>query len=120
MQLDIDIEHRRFTLEVPNDVVAGADAFFAKMDEDMAAGWQMSRRYVEHPDRLQRCQIAADRLLTSLHSGNESLTLMMAGYILSRLPDVSRVEIDTNGEMFNTRFVLASGQILAESDGDND
>lgn len=32
----------------------------------------------------------------------------MAGYILSRMPDVDTVEIDINGEIQNTQFVRRS------------
>ena len=36
------------------------------MDQDMDAGWQMSRDWVDNPSREQRCQIVADKLLTAL------------------------------------------------------
>jgi hypothetical protein len=66
----------------------------------------MSREWVEKPTREQRCQIVADRLLAAIESGNEQLATMMAAYILSRMPEVESVDIDTHGEMLQTRFQL--------------
>ncbi len=74
----------------------------------MDKGWQMSRRYVEHPNTIQRCQIAADKILSAFHSDNRKLVLLMAGYILTRLPDVQAVHIDTKGEIFNTRLITTA------------
>jgi hypothetical protein len=85
-------------------MLAEARAFYQKMDRDMDGGWQMGPEYVENPDRVQRCQIAANKLLTSLSAANETMVTLMAGYILTRLPNVNGVDIDTNGEMLNTRF----------------
>jgi hypothetical protein len=104
-QLSVTVDHRTLAVNVPDDMLAEAQPFYAKMDSDMDRGWQMGPEFVEHPDREQRCQIAANKLLTSLSSANETMVTLMAGYILSRLPNVRGVEIDTGGEMFNTRFV---------------
>jgi hypothetical protein len=78
------------------------------MDRDMDRGWQMSREWVECLNLKQRCQIAADKMLNAIHSENETLMLLMAGYILSRLPDVTRINIDTNGEMMETELITKS------------
>lgn len=76
------------------------------MDRDMDGGWQMSREYVEHLDTRQRCQVVADRLLTSLMNGRKNTALIMAAYILTRVPGVTGVDIDTSGEMQNTELVF--------------
>ena len=34
------------------------------------------------------------------------MLMLMAGYILSRLPGVTDVRIDTNGEMLETEFII--------------
>ncbi len=67
----------------------------------------MSREFVERPDRLQRCQIVADRLLTSLTQGNEATAMLMAGYIALRMPGAIGVDIDATGEMQNTELLFA-------------
>ncbi|MGD8208125.1 MAG: hypothetical protein PVH47_08615, partial [Thiohalocapsa sp.] len=79
---------------------------FDRLDRDMDQGWQMSREWVDHPNRLQRCQIVADKLLTALEKENDRLGMMMAGYILSRLPSVDSVELDIQGEMQNHHFLF--------------
>jgi hypothetical protein len=67
----------------------------------------MSREFVARPDRLQRCQIAADRLLTGLMQQNEATVMLMASYIALRMPGVVGVNIDTEGEMQNTELLYA-------------
>lgn len=91
-------------LEIPEDWVREAEAFFAKMDQDMDRGWQMGPTWVEKPDRVQRCQIAADKLLTAQEQENPRMAQLMGGYILARMPGVKEVYLDTQGEMLETRF----------------
>jgi hypothetical protein len=71
----------------------------------MDHGWQMGPEFIENPDKLQRCQIAANKLLTSLSGANETMVLLMAGFILKRLPGVTGVRIDTGGEMLHTEMI---------------
>jgi len=104
MQLTITVDADQYQVEVPDQVVAEGEDFFARMDADMDQGWQMSREWVEQPSALQRCQIAADKILTALHTDNHNLTMMMAGYILSRLPGVTGVRIVNDGDMSSTEF----------------
>jgi len=114
MILKAIIDDRELSLAVPDAVIAEGEDFFARLDADMDNGWQMSREWVDHPDRLERCQIVADKLLTALEKENDKLGILMAGYILSRMPEIEALEIDITGEMQNTRFIpradAASGQ----------
>lgn len=104
MQLNAIIDDTVYTLTVPDDLIARAQDFFAQLDRDMDAGWQMSREWVERPSQLQRCQIVADKLLTALETEDDNLGRLTAGYILSRLPDVASVELDLHGEIQNNHF----------------
>ncbi len=70
----------------------------------MDAGWQMSREWVDNPDNVQRCQIAADKILTAIHSENEKIATLMAAYILKKLPNITSVDIDTEGDINQTLF----------------
>ena len=106
MILKLIVDDQLFELNVPDALVEQAEDFFRKMDADMDAGWQMGREWVDAPDKLQRCQIVADKLLTALEKEDDTLGRMMAGYILSRAPEIETVEPDTAGEMQNTRFEL--------------
>jgi len=105
--LSITIDDRPISIDVPEEVLAEAGDFFAKMDVDMNCGWQMGREYVESPTEIQRCQIAADKIFTALHTGNKNLMTLMAGYILSKFPDTHRVDIDTTGNMQQTRLYFS-------------
>jgi hypothetical protein len=110
MILKAIIEDQEYSLNVPDELLAQAEAFFAQLDADMDAGWQMSREWVAKPDRVQRCQIVADKLLTAMEKENDRLGMLMAGYILSRMPGVECVEPDTHGEIQNTQFTVGEQQ----------
>ena len=113
MILKAIIDDQVYELNVPDALLTEAGSFFAQLDRDMDQGWQMSREWVGAPDRVQRCQIVADKLLTALEQENDKLGRLMAGYILSRLPGVESVELDIHGEIQNNRFNLADRQSAA-------
>lgn len=102
MRFKVVIGGQVYAIEVPEELLREAAEFHAKLDRDMDRGWQMSRQFVERPDPLQRCQIVADKLLTSIMNGNEATTLLMAAYIALRMPGAIGVDIDAAGEMQNT------------------
>ena len=104
MILKVIIDEKTIPVEVPDSMLEDASDFFAKMDTDMDAGWQMSRTWVDQPNNVQRCQIVADRILSSVHTENEKLATLMAAYILNKLPNISCVNIDTEGDITQTSF----------------
>ena len=104
MILKAIIDEKTIPIEVPDYMLVEAEEFFNKIDLDMDNGWQMSRSWVDNPNNVQRCQIAADRILTSVHSNNEKMATLMAAYILKKLPNVSSVDIDTEGDITQTSF----------------
>ncbi len=105
MILNVQIDDAVHPIQVPPEVLQDGAEMFAKMDADMDRGWQMSRQWVARPDTTQRCQIVADRLLTALENGNGRLAVVMAGYILSRVPGVTAVSVDTQGDMNATQIL---------------
>jgi hypothetical protein len=107
MRFKVIIGEQIYAIEVPEELLGEAAEFHAKLDRDMDQGWQMSRQFVERPDRLQRCQIVADKLLTSIMNDNQATTMLMAGYIMLRMPGAIGVDIDTSGEMQNTVLLYA-------------
>jgi len=115
MKLNVIVDDRIYAIEVPPDMLREADEFFQKMDRDMDRGWQMGPEFIENPDKVQRCQIAADKLLVSLSTANETLTMLMAGYILKHLPGVTGVRIDTGGEMLLTEMIFEKGPTPAST-----
>lgn len=107
MRFKVVIGDRVYAVEVPEELLREAAEFHARLDRDMDRGWQMSRQFVERPDRVQRCQIVADKLLTSILQDNQATTMLMAGYIALRMPGAIGVDIDASGEMQNTHLLYA-------------
>ena len=97
MILKVIVDERIIPIEVPDYMLVEAEEFFAKMDADMDGGWQMSRIWVDKPTVVQRCQIAADKILTAIHTENEKMATLMAAYILKNIPSAASVDIDSEG-----------------------
>jgi hypothetical protein len=106
MILKIIIDDQTHEINVPDALLAEAHDYFDQIDRNMDGGWQMGRDWIEAPDRLQRGQIVADRLLTAIETDNLKLGTLMAGYLLDRLPGLESVEPDIQGEIQNTRFEM--------------
>jgi hypothetical protein len=106
MKLNIIVDGRTNAFEVPDEILLEAKDFFAKLDADMDKGYQMSRDWVEKPDAEQRCQIAANKILTAIETDNEKMLMLMAAYILHTLPGVKSVNIDITGDMNETDLIM--------------
>lgn len=105
MRLIVNYEGQRFQVDVDPRQIEAAKPLFAKMDEDMDAGIQMGRFFVQSPDEKQKAQMVAHKLMLALSEENETTALAMAAYILDKDPNVAEVEIDTSGEMQETKFI---------------
>lgn len=106
MRFNVTIDDQDYPFEVPQYLVDEGEEFFSKLDRDMDKGYQMSRTWVDNPDRFKRCQIVADRILDAIHRDNEKLAVMMAAYILARLPGVAGVRLSTEGDMLEHDFIM--------------
>lgn len=106
MVLTVIIGEEPIQIDVPEFLISDAVEMFQKMDKDMDRGWQMSRVWIDTLSDTQRCQVAADRLLTALENDNENMKLMMAGYILYKMPEVKNIYIDTEGDMTATELEI--------------
>ncbi|MCU7801895.1 MAG: hypothetical protein KZQ82_05665 [Candidatus Thiodiazotropha sp. (ex Lucinoma annulata)] len=104
MQLNLIIDDWSMNLEVTEEYIQAMSDSFSIMDKDMDEGWQIGQKWVSNLNRIQRCQLAASKLLAALETNNEKLALMMGGYILSRMNGVKQVIIDNNGEPEETHF----------------
>jgi len=104
MKLNIYIGESQYPIEVPEDMLIDAEPIFDKMDKDMDKGGQMYRDWVDELSKPQRCQIVADRLLTAMESENEASAMLMAGYIMSRMPGIMNVYISTDGDITQTQL----------------
>ena len=106
MKLNIIVDGRTNTFEVPDSILVEAKDYFDKLDADMDRGWQMSRDWVESPNAEQRCQIAADKILTAIDTDNEKLLMLMAAYILHTMSGAKTVNIDNTGDMNETEIIM--------------
>ena len=106
MILKVTIDEKTFPLELDEDMISSGQEMFAKMDADMDQGWQMSRTWVEVPNDTQRCQIAADKMLTAIQQEKTATVGLMAAYILNKLPGIQAVDIDTSGDMNLTELIM--------------
>ena len=113
MKLKVTIEGKSKTLDVPSHYIDEAGDFFQKMDSDMDRGWQMGPEFIESPTVVNRCQIAADKMLAAIESENETLMFLMAGYILTHIPTVTEVDIDVNGDPLATEIRTEAGSASA-------
>ncbi len=104
MQLNLIIDDWSMNLEIPDEYQQAMKDSFDKLDRDMDQGRRLGQQFIKQPNQVQRCQIAADRLLSALESNNEGMALLMGGYIVSRMEGVQQVIIDNNGEPQETEF----------------
>lgn len=105
MILNIAIDGQSIDINVPDSMLSEARDFFTKVDADLDKGYQMGRFWVENPNPEERCQIAADKLLTAVENENKNMATMMSAYILSKAPHIESVVIDTSGEIQETHFI---------------
>jgi hypothetical protein len=106
MKLNIIVDGRTNVFDVPDELLTDAQDFFDKLNDDMDKGYQMSRDWVEKPDNEQRCQIAANQILTAIETDNEKLLMLMAAYILRTMPGVKSINIDITGDMNETDIIM--------------
>ena len=107
MILKVTIDEKTFPLEVNDEMIHRGNDAFKKMDADMDQGWQMSRVWVDNPNDLQRCQIAADKMLTAIQQEKTATVGLMAAYILHKMPGIQVVDIDTTGDMTLTELIMS-------------
>lgn len=99
MKLTVFIDEEQHDIDVPDFILTEARDYFDMMDKDMDQGYQMSRNWVDTPDLFQRCQIAGDKILTAIQTDNRETCALMAGYILSRVPQAKKLFLTQNGDM---------------------
>jgi ribosomal protein S3 len=110
MILNIVIGENTVPVDVPNNIINEAGSFFDQMDLDLDKGQMVGRDWVDSPNIEQRCQIVADRLLTALETENESMRVMMAAYILNRIPGIKGVRVAIDGEINESEVIMDVSQ----------
>jgi len=105
--LNVKFDGQDFQLRIPDNIITEATDYFAMMDEDMNKGYQMGRYWKASPDTYERCQIAADHILTALENDNNKTATMMGAYILSRMPDTIELQLNSEGDMTEHAIIAA-------------
>ena len=105
MLLNVAVDGQNIDINVPDAMLSEARDFFEKMDADLDKGYQMGRFWVENPNGEERCQIAADKLVTAIENENRNMATMMSAYILSKAPHIESVVVDTGDEIQEIHFV---------------
>jgi hypothetical protein len=104
MLLNIAVDGQSIDINVPDSMLSEAREFFEKIDTDLDNGYQMGRYWVENPSGEQRCQIAADKIVTAIENENKNMATMMSAYILSKAPHIESVIIDSSDEIQEIHF----------------
>ena len=104
MKLNVYVADNLIPIEVPDDMLEEAEHIYAKMDSDIDKGWQMFRDWVDELTQQQRCQVVADKILTALENENQPSAMLMAGYIMTRMPGILNVHISTDGDITQTQL----------------
>ncbi len=105
MLLNVAIDGQNVDINVPDSMLSEARDFFAKVDSDLDKGYQMGRFWVENPNGEQRCQIAADKLVTAIENENKNMATMMSAYILSKAPHIESVVVNSSDEIQEIHFI---------------
>lgn len=105
MILNVAVDGQNVDINVPDTMLSEARDFFAKMDADLDKGYQMGRYWVETPNPEERCQIAAERLVTAIENENRNMATMMSAYILSKAPHIESVVVDSSDEIQEIHFL---------------
>lgn len=105
MNLNITIDQEPFTLEVSDGILQEAQAFIKDMDLDLNKGIQLGRHWIDEPSDEQRCQIAANKIVNAMHQENIRMVYLMSAYILSKLPNVKMVTINSDYEIDEIDFM---------------
>jgi len=105
MKIKVLVEERVEEFDIPDELIEQGEDFFNKMDADMDKGWQMGHVWVESPSLIQRCQIAADKMMSAIHNENEKMFMLMGAYILKNKPDTDEIHLDSTGDIQTIDFL---------------
>jgi len=106
MLLNVLVSGTTIPVNVPDMMLTEAQEFFKKMDKDMDKGWQMSQTWVDKLNAEQRCQVVGDKILTAIDTENKQLMVMMAAYVLYKMPGSTAIRISEDGDINETEVIV--------------
>jgi len=99
MNFNITIDEASYTLELSEQLMQELQGPIAELDEEYSKGIQLGRYWLDQPDDLQRCQFAADKIVSAIYQENVRQFYLMSAYILSKFPTLKRVTVSSDYEI---------------------
>jgi len=99
MILNLNIDQESYEIEIKPELIAELTPILEGMDKEYDEGAQMGRYWVEKPSDEQRCQIAANNIVNSIHRENKRMLYIMSAYIVYKFPDIKSVTTNSDLEM---------------------
>ena len=99
MILNLNIDQESFEIEIRPELIEELKPILEEMDKEYDQGAQMGRFWVEQPSVEQRCQIAANNIVNSMHAENKRMLYIMSAYIVYKLPGIKGVTFNSEFEM---------------------
>ena len=80
--------------------------FLDSMDFDMDEGIEINDEIIESPDKIQRANYVAMRLLYGIESKSEGMISATCGYLVNRLPELNQIHSVENGEEITMSLIF--------------
>jgi len=106
MNFNITIDEESYTLEVSDAIMKELQGVIEEMDADFDKGARIGRYWIDVPSDEQRCQIAADKVVSALHQQNVRMFYQMAAYILTKFPTLQMVTVSSDFEVSDIHFEI--------------
>ena len=99
MILNLNIDQESYEIEIKPELLEELKSILEGMDKEYDQGAQMGRFWVEKPSSEQRCQIAANNIVSSMHRENKRMLYIMSAYIIYKFPEIKGVTVTADLEM---------------------
>jgi hypothetical protein len=106
MNFNITIDEESYTLEVSDAIMQELQGTIKEMDADFDKGAQIGRYWIETPSDEQRCQLAADKVVSAVHQQNVRLFYQMAAYVLTKFPTLKMATVSSDFEVSDIHFEI--------------
>jgi len=106
MNFNITIDEESYTLEVSDAIMKELQGTIEEMDADFDKGARIGRYWIDVPSDEQRCQIAADKVVSAVHQQNVRMFYQMAAYILTKFPTLQMATVSSDFEVSDIHFEI--------------
>jgi len=106
MNFNITIDEESYTLEVSDEIMKELQGAIEDMDADFDKGARIGRYWIDAPSDEQRCQLAADKVVSAVHQQNVRMFYQMAAYILTKFPTLKMATVSSDFEVSDIHFEI--------------